>query len=94
MSHISTGVQGPADSSVRGWMMNVMVFAALPLPQFPSLVMHSAVMVGVVVQELGRSQVGRARDSKTAQKLRTSPNKNSKTAWVSLSMRPGFSHFG
>lgn len=73
MSHISTGVQGPADSSVMGWMMNVAVFATLPLPQFPSLAMHSAVMVGVVVQELGhsysRGQVRRARNSKAAWKL-------------------------
>lgn len=68
MSHISTGVQGPADSSVIGWMMNVMVFATLPLPQFPSLA-----MVGVAVQELGhsysRGQVRRAGNSKAAWKL-------------------------
>lgn len=73
MSHISTGVQGPAESSVMGWMTNVTVFATLPLPQFPSLAIHSAVMVGVVVQELGQSynrgQVRRAGDSEAAWEL-------------------------
>lgn len=65
-----------------GWMTNVQVFVTLPLPQFPSLAMHSTVVVGVVVQELGhsysRGHIRGARDSKAAWKLSETPLSKSK----------------